>query len=196
MTEINAHATLVLFALARALDRDEAGAVGRLAIAARKALDDMGRGSPDGGTSWTSAQTLGVGVDEVTHRRFVVQKMGEMLAFQRDAHARADRKGPPPMPARYMAQALSSMLGAGPLRALYESRWTPENDGDADRILSAWRNWVASDGILHVDEDPPSLARKLVIGALVSLGVRRKKATDGLSRKALGKNVVSSRVRR
>jgi hypothetical protein len=176
MTDESASATLVLFALSRALRREHP-ALGRLAASAREVLDHMGEP---------------VGVDELTHRRSVAQTMSKMLVHQRDALARTDPRRPPPLPAAHMASALSRMLSSGPLRDLYTSLATPERDGDAERILAAWARCVAADGCIHVDEDPTALARKLVVQALVALGVPRKAALDGLARKAPGKKGARS----
>ena len=167
MTDENASATLVLFALTRALHREHP-ALARLAATARDVLDQMAEP---------------VGVDELTHRRSVAQTMSKMLVHQRDALARTNPRRPPPLPAAHMASALSRMLGSGPLRDLYTSHATPERDGDAERILAAWAGCVAADGCIRVDEDPMALARKLVVQALVALGVPRKAALDGLARK-------------
>jgi hypothetical protein len=68
-------------------------------------------------------------------------------------------------------------------------------EGDVERILEAWSEHVADDGIIHVDEDHAALARKLVVSALVSLGVPRKLALDGLARKAVGTRKASSVTR-
>jgi hypothetical protein len=209
MTDANAHATLVLFALARALTREHP-ALGKLAAVAREMLDRMGEPirQEDARTvlvdryriqiepDWTSAQHFGVGVDDLTHRRFVVQAMSKMLVHQQHALARTDARRPPPLPAAHMAKTLSRMLASGPLRNLYTSKWTPGRDIDAELILGAWDNCVAVDGRMYVDENPDSLARKLVVRALVALGVPRKSALDGLARKAPGKKKVSERVRR
>jgi hypothetical protein len=170
MTDDNAQATLVLFALARAL-KGEAQALARLAEAAREALGAMGE-----------PHVSAAGVDELTHRRFVTESMSKMLVVQRDALARTDPRKPPPLPAVHMAKALSRMLASGPLRGSYESNWTPGGDGDAERILSAWTDCVAADGCVHVDGDPAALARKLVVQALVALGVPRQAALAGLAR--------------
>jgi hypothetical protein len=173
MTEANVQATSVLFALVRALRRQDAGALGSLASAARRSLEAM-------------AEPVG---DELAHRRHVVHTMGQMLAHQREALARSDMRRPPPLPARHMAQALSGMLQAGPLRS-------SQGEGDVERILGAWSDHVADDGIIHVDGDHAALARKLVVTALVSLGVPRKMALDGLARKAVGTRRASARVAR
>jgi hypothetical protein len=198
----NAHASLVLFALARALDRGHAG-LGKLASRARDVLDEMG--APDDRMQPVAERTdvaqLGVGVDEQTHRTFVLEKTREIVLYQQLAMAKTDKKKPPPLPAIHMAQALSRVLGAGPLRGWYKSEWRWEkdgeaHDGDAERIVSAWSKWVAADGCIHVDEEPTKLARKLVVDALIALGVERKRALDGFAPKALRKKKVSKRVRR
>ncbi len=181
MTEDNAHATLVLLALGRALRR-EPSALGRLAAAATEVLARMG-------------ESVLVGGDEVTHRRFVVETMSKMLVHQREALAGADPRRPPPLPAAHMAQALSRMLRSGPLRDLFTSTKTPEHDGDTERVLAAWTDCVAADGCIHVDDDPAALARKLVVRALMGLGVPRKAALDGLVRKAHGTKKAPGRAR-
>jgi hypothetical protein len=180
MTDLNVQATAVLFALGRALKRQDAGALGGMASAARQALEAMRE--PTG--------------DALAHRRHVVHTMGEMLAHQREAVARNDPRRPPPLPARHMAQALARMLASGPMRDLYESRRSEQDDGDVERILGAWSDHVAGDGVIHAGEDHGALARKLVVSALVSLGIPRKTALAGLVRKAPGKSKAPSRFRR
>jgi hypothetical protein len=197
-TDLNTHATLVLFALARALRREDPTALGRLASAARNVLTHMG--DPDGQAQprpdWTNAGHLGVGVDELTHRKFVLQTMSEMLAHHKEALDRTDPRKPPPLPAPHMAKALSRLLGSGPLRSLFASTWTPEKDGDAERIIAAWTDRIAGDGCIHVDEDPAALAQKLIVDALVALGASRKPTLDAFAPKALGKEKASDRARR
>jgi hypothetical protein len=186
MSEASAHAALVLFALGRALHTESDGALATLASAARKALEGLGEGTRANGKS--------IAMDGLTHRRFVVHTMSEILLHHRDALARNDPRLPPPLPASHMAQELSRLLGSGPLGDLYESRRSAAHDGDAERILSAWSRHVAVDGRVRVDEDPSALARKLVVSALVALGVPRKTALDGLARKATrGKRKVAAK---
>jgi hypothetical protein len=179
MTEASAHAALVLYALERALRREDESGLGALAIAARQALDAMGETSHAHGRS--------LAVDDVTHRRLVVHAMREILLHHRQALARTDLRLPPPLPASHVAQELSRMLDAGPLRDLYASKRTREHDGDAERILVSWSGHVAGDGRIRVDEDASALARKLVVSALVALGVPRKTALEGLARKVTPK---------
>ena len=173
-TDANTEAALVLFALARTLRRhgmDEraAAALGDLAAAARRALDRMGHAAP--ATSDASGpEHAGVGVDELAHERFAVQSMSEMLAHQRDALSA--QRGPPPLPALHMAQALSRVLGSGPLLRRYEGALTAVQDGGASRIVEAWSRHVAVDGCIHVKEEPITLARKLVADALFGLAGR------------------------
>jgi hypothetical protein len=204
-SEVNAHAALVLFALARALRRNDGAAVGKLASTARQVIGGMDApsqkpkrrpsGKPKGAArrprpgarDWTSGPRLGVGVDDVTHRRFVVQVMGDMLVAQRHAVERPDPQRTP-LSAGFMAQALSRALGSGPLRAFYESQWTPEHDGDAARILGAWKDFVAVDGCIHVDGvASASLARRLVARALGSLGIPPKVTRHGPRAAARGR---------
>ncbi len=179
-SDANTNATLVLFALARALRRESPVALASLAAAAREAMNKMrepgaqSQPRPD----WTNAGHLAAGVDEETHRKFVAQTMSEMLTHHKDALERADPRKPPPLPAIHMAKALSRLLGSGPLRSSYESQWSPEVDGDALRIVEAWTRYIASDGCIHVDEDPSELARKLIVDALVALGARAPAATS------------------
>ena len=187
MSEASAHASLMLFALARALRREDQVGLGTLAAAAREVLDGMGETSHANGRS--------VAVDDVTHRRLVVHTMAEILLHHRDALARTDPRLPPPLPASHMAKELSRMLSSGPLRDLYVSKRTKEHDDDAERILGAWSASVTADGRIHVDEDTSSLARKLVVSALVALGVPRKTALHGLVRQRKRKKRLPALVR-
>ena len=175
MSEASAHATLVLYALARALRHQDETGLGVLAAAARQALDAMGE--------TRDVHDASPAVDDVTHRRLVVHTMRDVLLHHREALARTDRRLPPPLPASHVAKELSRMLGAGPLRDLYASKRTREQDGDAERILASWSAHVGPDGRIDVDGDPSALARKLVVTALVALGVPRKTALEGLARK-------------
>ena len=179
ISEASAHATVVLYALSRALRHQDATGLGVLTAAARQALDAMGetRDAHDGSLA----------VDGVTHRRLVVHTMHDVLLHHRDARARTDRRLPPPLPASHVAQELSRMLGAGPLRDLYVSKRTREHDGDAERILASWSTHVGPDGRIVVEGDTSALARKLVVTALVALGVPRKTALEGLARKVTQK---------
>jgi hypothetical protein len=188
MSEASAHAALVLFALSRALRREDESGLAALATAARQALDEMGETSHANGRS--------LAVDDVTHRRLVVHTMREILLHHREALARTDRRLPPPLPASHVAEELSRMLGAGPLRDLYASKRTREHDGDAERILVSWSAHVAGDGRIRVDEDPSALARKLVVSALVALGVPRKTALEGLARKVTPKKGTAGKGKR
>ena len=174
-TDANTQATLVLFALARALRREDPAALATLAGAGRRALVTMGEadGEPPPRADWTNAGHSAVSVDKAAHRRVVAETMREMLVHHRQALASANRRKPPPLPATHMAQALSRLLGSGPLRKSYKSQWTPERDGDVDRILRGWAKYLAKDGSIRVDEDPVPLARKLVAAALAALGAPR-----------------------
>jgi len=96
-------------------------------------------------------------------------------------------------------------------RFLYRHRFDPDEESElalriaalierahrhTERVLAAWTDCVGPNGCIHVDEDPSALARKLVVRALMGLGVPRKAALDGLVRKAQEARKAPGRARR
>ena len=174
---------------------------GALATGARKALDRIGTPNPSEPpfNDWASFGQLGVGGDELSHRRFVFEGVVDMAKRVRAGRGPDDRA---PLPADYAALALVRLVGNGPLQAWFVPSPTSSErqfiDDDPRRVLDGWdaAGLIAGDGCIDVDVDIESFARGLITTGLQALGVSAKRAADGFAKKAIGGKKASERVRR